>query len=200
MTRTVFEIAQDVTDIVGMQEINSLVGNRREHARALRALFNRAGQLLTQRRNTWNASWTVLVKEHIFNTRDGVDEYEFPDDFLELAGGNIVWTRTNYRQARGALSPGEWQIVKSGLIETTSIAPNYRIRRSGDGTGRSFFIDPVPSGAGEELVYEYISRHWLRNADGSQFYSRINADTDVPLLDDDLLEMDLLWRFKQGYI
>ncbi len=190
------QIAREVASVVGMKDISSLVGNPEPHARSMLTLLNRGGRILAQERGSDDQGWVVLTQEFLFTTQAGVEEYELPEDYQQLVDGT-VWDRNSYREARGALTPREWQSIKSGLIETTSITPNYRLRRSSQGTGKSFFIDPVPSSS-EELVIEYTSKFWLTNSTGTEFRRKIESDTDVPLYDDDLVILDLEWRFKQS--
>ena len=196
MAQSFFEIARDVGDVIGIKRVTSLVGNSEPHARAMLVLLDQGGKNLTKLRNTWGASWAVLTREHTFTTVAAQEEYAFPEDFTAFVDGT-VWDRSSYREARGVFSPQEWQQVKSGLIETSGIAPNYRIRRGASGRGRSLYLDPIPGG-GEILVYEYVSRSWVVDAAGTSFGERIAVDTDEPLFDDDLVRMDLVWRFKQS--
>ena len=196
MARNVIEIAQASSAIIGMREPVALVGSRDSDERALLALIDRAGQTMSRMRNTWSAGWTALTREHEFQTADGVEEYALPADFESLIDGT-VWNRTVYREARGVLSPQQWQAAKGGLLETVSIAPLYRLRRSSTG-GRAIWLDPTPS-AVEDVVFEYASTHWLHAANNTGTTRRqVAADTDVSFFDDDLLEMSLIWRFKQS--
>lgn len=57
------------------------------------------------------------------------------------------------------------------------------------------FIHPVPSAA-ETLVFEYITAEWC--ADSSDVgQTAWAADTDVPILDSDLLTLDTVVRYKR---
>ena len=182
--------------VVGADSFDSLTGAPVKHAAALLVLLNRTGRNLAQKRNTWGAGWTVLTREHLFTTVEGQDEYPLPADFLGFVDGS-VWDRSTYREARGVLSPQQWQQVKSGLVESAVITPFYRLRRSSDGRGRAFFLDPVPAG-GDLLVFEYLGGNWVSDVDNSTFRDAITEDTDIPLFDGDLVEMGTLWRFKQA--
>ena len=196
MARNVLAIAEAASAIIGMRVPISLIGSRDPDERAVLALFNRAGQTMIRMRNTWGAGWTALTREYEFETTPGVAEYALPEDFEALIDGT-VWNRSVYREARGVLSPQQWQATKGGLIETVSIAPLYRIRRASAG-GRALWFDPTPA-ARESVVFEYASHHWLHSAaDRTATRRQVENDTDIPFLDDDLLEMSLLWRFKQS--
>ena len=126
-----------------------------------------------------------------------MEEYALPEDFEALIDGTL-WDRTSYREMRGTLTPQEWQQARSGLIQTVSIAPLYRIRGSSTGVGRSIYLEPIPT-TEDTLVMEYVSGSWLQSGnDRTMFVDRISTDADIPLFDDDLMEMDLEWRFKQS--
>ena len=196
MANDVLTIAQNASSIIGLESFSGLVNNSSPTPRAMLVLLNRGGQNLTRLRNTWGAGWTVLTREHEFTTVADQAEYVLPEDFEALID-RTVWDRSTYREARGVLSPFQWQEVRSGLIESTALTPRYRLRRNSGGTGRSIWLDPTPAG-GDEIVLEYASKNWLVDADGSEFKAKITADTDEPLFDDDLVEQDLVWRYKQS--
>ena len=177
MSSTVLSISQDVAAVIGVAPITSLVGSSEPHARAMRVLANTAGRELQQMRNEDGQGWIVLTREHEFETVVGQDAYAFPEDFDQIVDGT-VWDRDSYRIARGPLSPQQWQNVKSGLIETTRISPNYRIRSTAQGV-RQFWVDPTP-GEIETLVIEYVSTHWVMSAQGERRES-IQHDSDTTL-------------------
>lgn len=196
MSYPVLEIAENAAAVIGIETLGSLVGNSSDHARSMLVLLNRSGRVLSQVRNEWGSGWVTLTRQWEFETVPDQAEYALPEDFDELIDGT-VWDRSQYREARGTLSPQEWQTLRSGLVETVRISPYYRLRRNTAGTGRSLFLEPTPTEI-EDLVLEYVSRHWLRSADSLTQHERVQADTDVPLFDGDLVEMDLLWRWKQS--
>ena len=196
MPSTFLEIANNVANITGIRSLGTLVGNPEPHAMAMLALLNRGGRILSRERNSYGQGWTVLTKEHTINTVNGQEEYLFPTDFQALVDGT-VWSRSEYLAARGPLSPHQWQRQRSGLVGTVQLVPNYRLRRSSSGLGRSFFLDPVPDG-GEELVIEYTSTSWIVASDDVTFRERIEVDTDRPILSDELVELDLEWRYRNA--
>ena len=192
----VLDIAKNAAVIAGMTEPSTLNATTNPDERILGVLLNRVGKRLARMRNSRGGGWSVLTREHTFLTEDGVEEYAFPADFHSLVDGS-VWDRDSYYEARGPLSPQQWQTIKSGLIESVALTPRYRIRRSTAGTGRAFWVDPVPSQA-ETLVYEYISDAWLMDSGGTEFRSAITDDADEPVLDSEMVESNLIWRVKQA--
>ena len=195
MTKTVLEIAQDAAFVIGIDDIVAIVGSNQPASRAMRVHIDQSGINLTRMRNTWGASWTILTVEYPFTTIAGQAEYPLPEDFESLIDGTL-WDRSEYHEGRGALSPQEWQQLKSGLVQDTVLTPYYRIKRSVAGNTRALVLHPTPS-AQEELVFEYTSKNWLTGSDGST-RDKIEEDTDIPLFDYDLIRMDILWRFKQS--
>lgn len=196
MAATALEICQAVADVVGMKAINSLIGNPEAHAKAMLRLLNRGGRVLSAERDAWGAGWVVLTREWQFQTVVGQEEYAVPEDFQQLVD-RTVWDRSTYREARGAMSPAQWQTHRSGLVESVTIAPNYRLRRNTAGTGRAIWLDPVPS-TQDTLVLEYVSDAWVLSADGTTVRNEVQQDTDRILFDTSLMEMDLEWRFKKS--
>ena len=53
-------------------------------------------------------------------------------------------------------------------------------------------FDPVPVAA-DQIVFEYVSAYWCKSASGTPQAS-FAADTDVPILPDDLFVLGLKWR------
>ena len=195
MANSVVQIARNAAAVIGVDDFNNLVGSNQPGPRAMRVLLDRAGIALTRMRNSSGASWTVLTTEWEFETVPGQAEYAFPDDFEALID-DTLWDRDQYHEGRGALSPQEWQALRSGLVQTVALAPYYRIRRGDVQIRRTLYLEPVPEES-RSLVLEYMSKNWLRASDNS-LRDRIGADTDEPILDDEILEMSLLWRFKQS--
>ncbi len=192
---TALEIAQSAAAIVGVEEPSHLKNNPDAHARAFWALLNRAGKTLAKMRNAWGGGWAILEKEHGFTTVAGQAAYPLPEDFGALLQRSL-WDRGSAVELMGPLAPREWQALKSGLITASAPALLYRIRPDGSGAKRSFHLEPTPR-AGHEIAFEYLSDRWVVSADGSARRAAFVEDSDAPLFDDDLVEMDLVWRFKQ---
>lgn len=193
---TVLEIAQDAADVIGVERPESLRNNTDPDARTLLRQVTSVGRDLAIMKNSFGQGWAVLQLEHVFETVADQAEYALPGGFERLVDGT-VWNRDSYREARGNLTAAEWQLVRSSLIETLSISPFYRMRRASDGMGLAFFLDPTPSSA-ETLVFEYVSKHWVRSSDGGETRDRFMEDTDAPLFDEELMQLGLVFEFRQS--
>lgn len=123
----------------------------------------------------------------------GKSDYSLPSDFQRPID-NTFWDRTRYWQMRGPLSPQQWQLFKSSMIGNATVQRRYRFRRI-NGVNR-ISIDPTPFDDGSRLVFEYVSNAWCESASGTAQTSW-QADTDVGVLDEYLLQLGLQWRFLQ---
>jgi hypothetical protein len=72
-----------------------------------------------------------------------------------------------------------------------------RIRPSASSNVKAFFVDPTPTVTGDTLVFEYVSLNWCQQSDGTA-QSAWTADINTGILDENLLEMDLKWRFTKA--
>lgn len=180
-------ICQNVADAVGIEQPSTIIDDLSDTSRRLKSIASRSGRILAKKYN-----WVVLQNEHTFNTTAGTPDYDLPSDFARLID-STTWDRANYWEQRGPSSPQDWQVVKSGLIASAQLRKRFRIKANA--RVNKFYIDPTPA-AIEAQVYEYISNQWVTSSDNSNAYTDWNADTDVPLIDDLLIELDMSWRLK----
>ncbi len=152
----------------------------------------------------------------------GQSDYQLPFDF-ERPIDDTFWDRSRFWSMRGPQSPQQWQLYKSSVIGRASIQRRFRFRSIRqlvqpylyDNAGNIIIdsggnpeissgpqilqnvtmlsIDPVPFDNGSALVFEYVSNGWCESQEGTP-QSFWQADTDVGVVDEDLLELDLQWR------
>lgn len=182
---TLLTICQHVADDVGVERPETIIGNPERTAKRLLRAATRECQFLAKQ------DWSVLQREHEFQTVAGVDAYDLPDDFESLLS-DTSWDKSNYWQVRGGLTAKEWQFRKNALIATTAVRKRFRIKR-GSGNKRQYFLEPTPT-AVEDQVFEYRSKAWCQSST-SVIQTEWLADTDTALLDEDLIELGVLWRY-----
>lgn len=123
------------------------------------------------------------------------DTYALPDDFDRYIG-QTWWDRTNFWRLIGPDSPQQDEYVRSGIFAT---GPRRRWRQIGRKPS-AWRIWPPPFAGGAPapgaLVFEYISKNWAVGANGTT-KPLFTADTDEPLLDDQLIIMGVKWRMWQ---
>ena len=191
------DIVQTAAAIIGLPQPASVIGSAAPTVVTMKALLDREGRNLAKRKSLYGGGWTILETEHTFQTVADQEEYDLPADLYSVIG-NSVWDRGNFFPVRGGISPQEWQAIRSGLVQSAQLRRRYRIKDSlGAGRRRKFVLDPVPSDV-ETVVFEYVSSRWVSDAGGTVFFDRFQSDDDVSLLPQELLEMGLVWRYKQA--
>ncbi|MCG8435495.1 MAG: hypothetical protein MJA83_15850 [Gammaproteobacteria bacterium] len=181
---TLLKICQNVAEESGFAKPSTIVSNTDKVAVRLFRAANRAGRVLAK------LNWTVLQDEHTFSTVASTAAYALPSDFARF-NGEAQWNRTNKDRVFGPTSPEDWQAIKSGFV-TSTIDDRFRVKV--DSGTRKFFIDPTPS-AVETIAYEYISNNWCQSS-GETGQDDWAADADTGRIDEELLELETLWRFK----
>lgn len=177
---TLLSICRSVAGASGFAVPSTVIGNSDNTAVMLLALINKAGK----QRAKW--PWEILQKEYTFSTVAATASYAFPTD-LGFFLDETIWNRTQYWNLRGSLMPSNWQVFKSG-IQTTTPRQRFRVKAG------LIYLDPTPT-AIESMVIEYVSSKWV--TDGAAFFTSFTADTQTSLIDEDLLELDLTWRFLE---
>lgn len=162
----------------------AIVGNTTsDTAVQLLRLAQEEGEALARR-----YPWQTLQTEKTFTTSaTSVQTGAIPTDFAYMIP-ETFWNRTSRRRVNGPVDAEEWQRIQA--MVTTYINPAYRIR------GDSILITPTPS-AGQTCAYEYISKNWCQSSGGTA-QSSWAADTDTGKLDEALMTLGLVWRFRQA--
>ena len=132
--------------------------------------------------------WPVLTREHVFKTVGGQSEYPLPDDFHHLVVPSAV-NANQYYSIKGSLSPIQW--YRYALNGGINWAQGFRI----DPFSKNFIVAPTPSSP-EDLMLMYITKFVAKDASDVPV-ERYSQDSDMSLLDEDLIEMGLSWRWRQ---
>jgi hypothetical protein len=99
-----------------------------------------------------------------------------------------LWDRTEKLPLLGPTSPQSWQALKAIVIT----GPRYSFRFRGG----NFLVTPAPP-AGHTWVFEYVSRNFALDNDGTTYKSILEEDSDEILLPDQIVKADLRWRWKK---
>lgn len=189
---SLLSVVVDAAGEVGAPAPNVVAGSLDQTIITLFRMANKEGRRLRDHPHP-RGGWSVLQREHTFSTVASTAAYDLPSDFKKLLF-ETAWDRDAYWEMIGSLSPQEWQAVKSGLASSPALRKRYRIKRASSGSDRQFFIDPTPSSA-DSLVFEYLSDAWVRNAADDTYTDGYAADTDVSLLDEEIITQGVIWRF-----
>lgn len=182
------ELVQDVSDLLGIPRPASVIGSLDAGTRQLLQLANREGRELSAR-----YPWQVLTREATFTTVATESQGTLASiigatQTLRSVVGETLWNRTTGEPVCGPRDGRTWQAYKSQTF--TSPLAEYRIR------GDSLLILPAPT-AGQTIAFEYVSGSWLTDSVGTTYRSAFAVDTDVVLLDAEIMRVGLEWRWLQ---
>lgn len=182
---TCLQIIQSVAKRVGIPSPSSVVGSSDVQVLQMLELANEEGQELAKR-----YPWSAITQEVTFTTLAADDQGSMDG----LAPGckfiinDTIWNRSLRRPVFGPKTPQQWQQYKAWAI--AGPWSNFRIKDN------HLLMYPNPA-AGQTCVFEYVSKYWLTDTSGVTGRSEFAADDDVVLLDDQIIKLGLIWRWKQ---
>lgn len=180
---SLLSLVRDACDIVGVPRPNSVTAAADQTARTMLTLAQREGRELARR---W--SWQVLRKEKTFQSvAQTVQTGAVASDFDRMLADSF-WNRDEQEPVLGPLTPGEWQAMVASVALPIEAAFQFRAGQ--------IELYPTPT-AGETYGYEYISNQWCQSTGGTG-QTAWAADTDTGILDEELMTLGLVWRFKQS--
>jgi hypothetical protein len=182
---TLLTIVQDACDELGINQPSTVIGNADAQVKQLLALSNRGGKVTANRPAS---GWQALVQEATFTTvataSQGSVETIAPN--YKYIINQTIWNRDERRPVFGPLTPQDWQLLQASPV--TGPWDQFRIR------GGNILFDPVPK-AGQTCAFEYVTKQWCESSGGTG-QVKWAADDDVARLDEDLLTLDLIWRWR----
>lgn len=183
---SLLSIIQDAAAEVGIKTPSIVISNADTQVKRLLRFVNAEGVL----QSTGVHLWRKLVKGITFSALAQEDQ----GDIETIAPGfrqmipQSMWNRSTDYLLHGSLTPQEWQ--QRQAMPYVGLRYDFRIIEN------NLHITPAP-GLNETIAFEYITKNWVENAAGSTSYPRFNADTDVPLLDEELLTLAAAWRWRK---
>jgi|TARA_R110000751_G_scaffold32990_5_gene82412 hypothetical protein len=175
---------QNACDTIGLSRPSVAIASTDQNVRVLLALANTEGQELLER-----YAWPQTQIEKTHTTLAA----ELQGVVTTLAPGfsyiinSTFWNRTLSEPVSGPLSPSEWQALKA----RTATGPYSSFRMQGG----KLYAYPAPV-AGNTWVFEYQSTYFCQ-ASGGANQSVWTADSDVGVLDENLMMLGTVWRFKK---
>lgn len=184
----VLEVIQRATNDIGIPEPGVALASTDIQVLQLVELLNRECRELGSR-----YAWQALTYEQTFTTVATESQGTLTS---LLTGGRelryivneTIWNRTRREPVYGPRTGRTWQGYKA--VSITSPYSEYRIR------GNELLFLPAPT-AGDTCAFEYVSRSTMTNAAGTVYYRNANADTDEFLLDDEIILLGLMWRWRK---
>lgn len=165
-----------LTDVVGSTDLQ---------IQSLLEIANEEGEDLAKR------EWEILEKE-VTHTALGA---ELQGVMTTIAGSDYahivnktIWNRSTNTPMFGRLSAREWQRIKSS--GTVGVFGRYRIIQG------SLYLTPAPT-AGDTIAFEVKSKNWCQDS-GSTGQSAWAANDDTGILDEDLMRLGVIWRYRES--
>lgn len=185
---TLLQLIQDVADLLGIPRPGAVCGSLDPGARQLLQLANREGRELSSR-----YGWQALTREASFTTVASESQGTLASiigasQSLRYVVNDTLWDRTSGDPVLGPRAPRTWQGYKAQTF--ASPYSEYRIR------GDELLFIPAPA-AGHSVYFEYVSRCWCTDAGGTTYRQAFAADTDLVLLDEEIMRIGLEWRWLQ---
>jgi len=177
-------IIQNASDTIGLTRPSTVISSTDGNVRTLLALANTEGRELLER-YSWPAAQREATHTTLAAELQGVMATIAPG-YAYIINGTF-WDRSLTQPVTGPLSPLEWQALKA----RTSTGPyaQYRIQ------GVSLYAYPAPP-AGNSWAFEYMSSYFCQSSGGTD-QTAWAADDDVGLLDENLMMLGVVWRFKK---
>ena len=185
MALTVLQIIQAASTRIGILKPAAAVSAADLQTLQMVALSEEEGQEQADR-----YTWEVLQIETIFTTvavqSQGVIQTLAPG--FNYIVNDTIWNRTLRRPIYGPKSEQDWQ--QSVAMQINGPFNAFRIQND----NLNFYPLPV---AGQTCSFEYMSKNWIQTSIGgtSAFWTN---DADMPLIDDQLMILGTIWRWKQA--
>ena len=175
---------QDISDIVGLNRPGEVAGSTDQQMRTLLALANVEGKSLSKRHD-WSelskeATWTTAAQES-----QGLLSAIATD--IDHIVNDTIWNRS-LQDRMDPVNAVQWNLLKSSTA--SGPYPYYRIKE------KKLLLIPSPA-AGKTGAFEYISSNWCQSSSGTG-QAAWAADADTGVLDEYLMSLGIVWRFKQS--
>ena len=177
-------LIQSVCLRVGLDAPTAALSSSDRNIKQIVELSNEAGQELA-RRYPWQSLLNVGNYTTVATEVQGTISTIAPG--LDYIINDTIWNRSLRRPVFGPKTPQTWEQQKAFAINGPW--SNYRL------IGDTLTMYPVPA-AGQNCYFEFQSKNWITTSTASTSATWTN-DADVPKLDNNLLVLDTIWRWKQ---
>lgn len=176
---------------VGLRSETDPVGSTQDTSIQMVQLLNSAGAELVEL-----FPWQLITKEFSFTTVVPGDTgtYDLPEDFAYLIN-QTGWDKTNRVRMGGPLSAQDWSQLEGRDLVSQSIYASFRVLEN------KLDLYPQPPPNGLEIRFEYVSRDWVVEADGTTYRDTVGAGSDTVLYEPILIVKYLKckWLEAKGF-
>lgn len=181
-------LIQDVSKMIGLSSPTAVVTSADQRVLELLVMANVVGEDLSTR-----YEWQELVRTAQWSSsgtiaQGTIDSATIAADFGRFIDGTF-WDRSLRQQVLGPATAQQWQSDLSNAI----VSPPYKFIVQNN----ILYIGPTPIGAGNTLVFNYVTKNWCQSSTGTG-QSAFAADSDTTLIPERLFKLDLIWRWKSS--
>lgn len=181
--KTILEICREVADLAATKRPNNLFDSNSQQEAVFLSVAKSALDSLMR-----YGDWQELIKDGFLRTVENVSAYavkDFAPDFYCLVN-NTIYIKDTHERIIGAISPAQWAREKVFNHEGTGI--KFRIQN-----GMFKFLTPPADNV--KIVFQYRSNNVVWDFNTFLEKSEITANTDVPIFDEYLVKLAILWRW-----
>lgn len=181
--KTILEICREVADLAAVKRPNDLFD---AHSQSESIFLSVAKSALDSMLRY--GDWQELTKEGCLITVGGKTSYliyDFVPDFYCLLN-NTIFIKDGYERVIGAITPEQWMHDKYFCCAGTDV--KFIIQN-----GRFMFLNEPPCGI--KIVFQYRSNNIVWDFNTLEEKNVLSANTDVPIFDEYLVKLNILWRW-----
>lgn len=171
---TLLSAINEVCDVVKLDRFLSIYGTDDPNAQTMVTLANEAGREIARR-----GDWQRMLK----TTGVTATPSTLPADFSRMNPGGPLYSLT-FGFVRPVLNAAQWKLLGA----SPSTTPFYRINEGE--------LEILPAGAASDAELGYVSKNWALSNVGAEA-DTFQADDDTTLFPEDLLILNVLWRWKR---
>lgn len=181
---SLLQMIQTACKRIGISSPNQAITSTDPQILQLVSICEEEGQEMAER-----YPWQELQQEATFSTVASQVQANLSSITIgfEYIVNDTIWNRTLRRPVYGPKSQQDWQQAKA--MQINGPFNSYRII----GNVINFYPNPA---AGQTCAFEYITDNWISTSAGGQS-STFTNDADITKLDDQVIVLGLIWRWKQ---
>ncbi len=189
---SLLQVIQDACDEIGVNKPSAVVGSSDVTAIQMLAIAKTSLRAIAR-----EADFIYATEQYEFVAFAGasVGDYVLPSDWDRFIS-DTFWDSTNDRPVLGPATPQEWQTLIRGNLGGTGIDTWFRL--IGPTTSANVVrLWPVRTSGSIAMSFDYISTDMAKTSAGVS-KTTFTADGDVPKCEEQLLKLDIIWRFKKA--
>lgn len=184
---TLLSALKDAQRELSLTVTATIIADGQETQNLLYRLANKAAKELV-RRAEYRLPQIERTHSFVATTGATLQANGKPSDFERIIP-DTIWNRTTDKKIAGPIDSEEWAIANG--VPITSTLTQYAMLRY---DGLHIFAAPATA---DTIAYEYRTNKPVLAADGTTYKTDFTADTDSYVFGDELLTLDVVWRYKR---